>query len=619
MNVGVSQASQQICQFERNQRDDDHARSGRGRTATPCLSHGFDPAVRIESIASRQVIPLIGSEAHSTPVFSCDRRGIQLQSPCDGAITLPLPVTLTRVVRHFGTHCPSALRFVEPTPTQLGDCDDVSHFDPALAASGHLPCDLRRSGTRAGVPRHGHRPRHRSGGPGDAGRHRHGTNTQTNEVATAVTNTEGVYSLPFLKPGVYKVNAELAGLQQATNRTRSSSRSARPARSTSSSQVGAVTEVVTVVSEAGRGLEGRPRHGHRQRARHRAAAQRAQPVHAVVPVAGHHLQRPGDLSAPLRQRRHRRLVDQRRPEPQQRVPARRRAEQLHPGRQQHRLRAAGRLGAGVQDRHQQLRRAVRTHGGRRHQRLAQVGHQRFHGTAYEFARRKAFDSNEYLFKVNNREKPDHKLDQYGFQVDGPVRIPGLFDGREQDLLHVQLRGLQGGDAEPGDLHGARRGAAARRLQQPARRAGAADHDLRPGHRPARERPVGARSRSPATSFPQNRISPMAQRVHAVFPARRTRRRPPATPGATTSSSRRTSPTTRSTTSPRKSIRTSATSSKVFVRYAYNKRTEERYTNGITTGPAQDGQLPLERAQPHRRRRLGAHDRAPRSSSTSAPA
>src|SRR2546429_233418 len=48
----------------------------------------------------------------------------------------------------------------------------------------------------------------------------------------------------------------------------------------------------------------------------------------------------------------------------------------------------------------------------------------FHGTAYEFARRKELDSNEYFFKVNNREKPDHKLDQYGFQVDGPGQIPG---------------------------------------------------------------------------------------------------------------------------------------------------------------------------------------------------
>src|SRR5439155_1294187 len=32
--------------------------------------------------------------------------------------------------------------------------------------------------------------------------------------------------------------------------------------------------------------------------------------------------------------------------------------------------------------------------------------------------------------------------------------------------------------------------------------------------------------------------------------------------------------------------------KMFVRYAYNKRTEQRSTNGILTGPAQDGQLPL---------------------------
>ena len=31
---------------------------------------------------------------------------------------------------------------------------------------------------------------------------------------------------------------------------------------------------------------------------------------------------------------------------------------------------------------------------------------------------------------------------------------------------------------------------------------------------------------------------------------------------------------------------------MFFRYAYNKRTETRYTNGLTTGPAQDGQLPL---------------------------
>ena len=34
--------------------------------------------------------------------------------------------------------------------------------------------------------------------------------------------------------------------------------------------------------------------------------------------------------------------------------------------------------------------------------------------------------------------------------------------------------------------------------------------------------------------------------------------------------------------------------RMFFRYAYNYRSENRYVNGITSGPAQDGQLPLER-------------------------
>ena len=44
------------------------------------------------------------------------------------------------------------------------------------------------------------------------------TNTQTNEVATAVSNNEGVYSLPFLRPGIYKVAAELQGCEPGRQR-----------------------------------------------------------------------------------------------------------------------------------------------------------------------------------------------------------------------------------------------------------------------------------------------------------------------------------------------------------------------------------------------------------------
>ncbi|HYX81213.1 MAG TPA: carboxypeptidase-like regulatory domain-containing protein, partial [Gemmatimonadales bacterium] len=43
-------------------------------------------------------------------------------------------------------------------------------------------------------------------------------NQQTNEVATATTNTEGNYTIPFLKPGIYTLTAEMSGFQTYTRK-----------------------------------------------------------------------------------------------------------------------------------------------------------------------------------------------------------------------------------------------------------------------------------------------------------------------------------------------------------------------------------------------------------------
>src|SRR5688500_19862326 len=40
------------------------------------------------------------------------------------------------------------------------------------------------------------------------------TNVETNEVATATTNTEGNYTILFLRPGAYTLTAELSGFQK---------------------------------------------------------------------------------------------------------------------------------------------------------------------------------------------------------------------------------------------------------------------------------------------------------------------------------------------------------------------------------------------------------------------
>ena len=42
------------------------------------------------------------------------------------------------------------------------------------------------------------------------------TNTATNETATAVTNAEGSYTVPFLRPGSYTMTVELQGFQKYT-------------------------------------------------------------------------------------------------------------------------------------------------------------------------------------------------------------------------------------------------------------------------------------------------------------------------------------------------------------------------------------------------------------------
>lgn len=62
------------------------------------------------------------------------------------------------------------------------------------------------------------------------------------------------------------------------------------------------------------------------------------------------------------------------------------------------------------------------------------GTNQFHGTVDEFARRSWLDSYDWQSKYNNPtnpSKPPHKRDQYGFEADGPIIIPHLFNGKNK--------------------------------------------------------------------------------------------------------------------------------------------------------------------------------------------
>jgi|HubBroStandDraft_1064217.scaffolds.fasta_scaffold11673_2 hypothetical protein len=77
------------------------------------------------------------------------------------------------------------------------------------------------------------------------------------------------------------------------------------------------------------------------------------------------------------------------------------------------------------------------------------GTNQIHGDVYEYMRRTWLDANWW---VNDAEKvlnptkaatglyntPQHKLDQYGAELDGPVMIPGIFNGRDKLFFVAQV-------------------------------------------------------------------------------------------------------------------------------------------------------------------------------------
>jgi len=67
------------------------------------------------------------------------------------------------------------------------------------------------------------------------------------------------------------------------------------------------------------------------------------------------------------------------------------------------------------------------------------GTNRFSGTGYEYFRHPKLNTNNWLNERNGAPKNDVKLNQYGARIGGPIVIPGLFDGRGKAfyMLHYE--------------------------------------------------------------------------------------------------------------------------------------------------------------------------------------
>lgn len=62
------------------------------------------------------------------------------------------------------------------------------------------------------------------------------------------------------------------------------------------------------------------------------------------------------------------------------------------------------------------------------------GTNELHGSVYEFGKRGFMDANSWYNNYYQQNRPAHTEDQYGFEVDGPVYIPKVYDGRNKTFF-----------------------------------------------------------------------------------------------------------------------------------------------------------------------------------------
>jgi hypothetical protein len=419
-------------------------------------------------------------------------------------------------------------------------------------------------------------------------------NSQTGEVAFSATTSEGIYTIPFLRPGVYAVTAELTGFSKVTQGN-VLLEVGQTAAVNFQLQVGTVSELLTVTAEspiletskADRGLV--------------IDNERVNelPLNARNPFMLSYLapgityngpaiyQRPFDNGA---------IADWSINGGQNRN-----NEFLLDGAPNNSIQGGNNIAyVPPVDAVQEFKIITnsydsqygRTAGGVVNVSL-KSGTNQFHGTAYEFARRRGLDSNEYFFKLNNLDKPAHKLDQYGFHIGGPAVIPGLYNGRSKTFFTMSYEGYKELTPNPATYTVPD----AAQLRGDFSNLRDVQGRLITIYDPASGRlENGQWVRDPFAGniIPPERIDPVARRLSQYF------LRPNTTPAAGSDPWRNNfvfAPNLA-----RDAFRNAVSKvdqnlsdkTRMFFRYGYNKRTETRYTNGITEGPAQDGPLPLER-------------------------
>ncbi len=223
------------------------------------------------------------------------------------------------------------------------------------------------------------------------------------------------------------------------------------------------------------------------------------------------------------------------------------------------------------------------------------GTNRHHITAWEFMRRKAWDANTFQNNAIGAARPGHKLDQFGFQLDGPAHIPGLlrkdgavklfYLGSFESYHELWPQFLRNSFPEPEMREGnfsklvTAAGSPVTIYNPFATRFDAAQNPLRDPF--------------PGNIIPSSMIHPVARAVTKYMPMPNA-----STPGVRYSTQNLLHPEYPANDDFYNLILkfdwNFGDKHRAFIRHASNDRTEDRCTNGICAGPGMAGQQPFQR-------------------------
>lgn len=66
------------------------------------------------------------------------------------------------------------------------------------------------------------------------------------------------------------------------------------------------------------------------------------------------------------------------------------------------------------------------------------GTNRFHGSAYEYLRRTELNANQFSSNANGQPRARRTVDQWGGEIDGPVKIPHLYNGKDRTFFMFSM-------------------------------------------------------------------------------------------------------------------------------------------------------------------------------------